>query len=289
MAASLCPAPDRVLEQLHQHLRRALTEHSPNGHMDAFLPEAVDPSDRGESRTLFRVEGPAEVSVRGELELFPIGEEACDVRAETKEGPSRHFTCNLPGQGEAPNTVRRVAHSLATFLLGEIERRRSQGASQPPAPSELPPHVPLLVLDKNGTIQDLTGGARRILEYSSGGSLEPNFFAHVHGQHVRRVMQDLAHMVSHRNQSARWLLRLRTGNHRWHWYRATAENRLDHADGGFTCCSGLCRSGERPLINPGRPMCTSSRAGLASRTARIRPSPRVDLSRPATGHASAHL
>jgi len=43
-------------------------------------------------------------------------------------------------------------------------------------------------------------------------------------------MQDLAHMVSHRKQRARWLLRLRTGNGRWRWYRAIARNFLDQAD-----------------------------------------------------------
>jgi hypothetical protein len=47
---------------------------------------------------------------------------------------------------------------------------------------------------------------------------------------LKRVMRDLAHMVSRRKQQARWLLRLRTGNERWRWYRATAKNHLDDSE-----------------------------------------------------------
>lgn len=230
MTSSLRSSPDRVFEQLHRHLRQALTEHSPNEYKDALFLDAVDPPDPDESRKSLRIKGPDGVSFRIKLELFPIGEETCDVHVETEEGPSRHFTCDLPGEEDDRDTVRRAAHSLATFLLGEIERRRGRGSS--PDPSELPPHVPLLVLDEDGTIEDLTEGARRILDDSSDGSFESNFFAHVHGQNLRRIMQDLAHMVSHRKQRARWLLRLRTGTQRWRWYRAAVENHLDRSDGG---------------------------------------------------------
>ncbi len=126
-----------------------------------------------------------------------------------------------------------MSRSLATFLLSEVERRRTEDPAQVPASSEAPPHVPLLVLDENGTIQDLTNGAKRLLGHSSEASFDPNFFSYVHGRNLRRVMQDLAHMVSHRKQSAHWLLRLRTGNQRWRWYRAVAENHLDHSEGSI--------------------------------------------------------
>ncbi|PSQ91288.1 MAG: hypothetical protein BRD43_00150 [Bacteroidetes bacterium QS_4_64_154] len=91
------------------------------------------------------------------------------------------------------------------------------------------PHVPVLTLDREGTIQDSNEPARRALEYSSEDSIDPCFFSHVHGRNLQRVMRDLAHMVSHRKQRARWLLRLRTGNGRWRWYRAVARNHLDHS------------------------------------------------------------
>lgn len=92
------------------------------------------------------------------------------------------------------------------------------------------PHVPILALDPDGTIQRSNDPARRVLEYSSDDSINPCFFSHVHGHNLRRVMWDLAHMVRHRKPRARWLLRLRTGNGRWRWYRAIAQNRLDDAD-----------------------------------------------------------
>jgi len=95
------------------------------------------------------------------------------------------------------------------------------------------PHVPVLTLDREGTIQDSNEPARRALEYSSEDSIDPCFFSHVHGRNLQRVMRDLAHMVSHRKQRARWLLRLRTGNGRWRWYRLAARNHLDENDGAI--------------------------------------------------------
>ncbi|MFB6098828.1 MAG: PAS domain-containing protein [Salinibacter sp.] len=96
--------------------------------------------------------------------------------------------------------------------------------------TESAPHVPSLEVDRDGTIQDLNKPARRALEYPSDASIDRCFFSHVHGHNLRRVMRDLAHMVSHRKQRARWLLRLRTGNGRWRWYRTVARNHLDHSD-----------------------------------------------------------
>ena len=92
------------------------------------------------------------------------------------------------------------------------------------------PHVPVLLLDREGTIQHSNKPARRVLEYASDAPLDSCFFSHIHGRNLRRVMRDLAHMVNHRKQRARWLLRLRTGNGRWRWYRAIAQNHLDHSD-----------------------------------------------------------
>ena len=60
--------------------------------------------------------------------------------------------------------------------------------------------------------------------------IAPNFFSHVHQQNQRQVMRDRAHMVAHRKQWARWLLRLRTGNRRWRWYRVVTDNHLDRPD-----------------------------------------------------------
>ncbi|MFB6230355.1 MAG: PAS domain-containing protein, partial [Salinibacter sp.] len=96
-----------------------------------------------------------------------------------------------------------------------------------------PSHAPVLTLDRGGTIQHLAEPARRVLEYPPDATPDPCFFSHVHGRNLRRVMRDLARMVSHRKQRARWLLRLRTGNGRWRWYRCVARNHLDQPDGAI--------------------------------------------------------
>jgi PAS domain-containing protein len=87
--------------------------------------------------------------------------------------------------------------------------------------------VPILHLDRDGVIQGAHVPARRVLGYAPDASIDTCFFSHMHGHNLRRVMRDLAHMVSHRKQRARWLLRLRTGTGRWRWYRAVARNHLD--------------------------------------------------------------
>jgi PAS domain-containing protein len=94
----------------------------------------------------------------------------------------------------------------------------------------LPP-LPILTLDREGTILTLTRAARRALEYSDDASIDDYFFSHVHKRNVRRVMHDLANMVSRGKQRAKWLLRLRTGNGRWRWYRAAVQNKLGRQDG----------------------------------------------------------
>jgi PAS domain-containing protein len=88
------------------------------------------------------------------------------------------------------------------------------------------PHIPILTLNREGTIQTLTPAARQVLEYGSDMSLDDCFFTHVHKHNMRRVMQDLADMVSRGKQRTQWLLRLRTGNERWRWYRAAVRNNL---------------------------------------------------------------
>ncbi len=92
------------------------------------------------------------------------------------------------------------------------------------------PTRPLVVLDREGTIQSLTPAARSVLEYASDAHVDTCFFSHVHARNMRRVMHDLADMVCRGKQRVQWLLRLRTGNERWRWYRAFVRNRLGQAE-----------------------------------------------------------
>lgn len=231
MSTSLRPFPRRTFEQLHRHLQAALNELCPDDYGDALSLDLVDPPAPDASRAVFRLEGPDDASCRVTLELFPTDSTICGVRAETDGGHSRHFRFVPPQDGGDAENLQRVARWMATFLLNEIEQRRDCASSETPALPDLPPHMPVLVLDEKGLIQTLTRGARRVLQYSPDTSVEPNFFSHVHGQNLRRVMQDLAHMVSQQKQSARWLLRMQTGNRRWRWYRARADNHVDHPEG----------------------------------------------------------
>lgn len=91
--------------------------------------------------------------------------------------------------------------------------------------------IPWLGLDREGTIQHVSRAGRYVLEYSSDTSLDRSFFSYVHERNVDRVMRDLAQMVHHQKQTARWLLRLWTGAERWRWYRASVRNRLHRPDG----------------------------------------------------------
>lgn len=103
-----------------------------------------------------------------------------------------------------------------SFFEGSRKRFQKQGLS----------HVPVIILDREGTIRSMTGAARQLLEYPSDACMDDCFFSYVHKRNMRRVMRDLAHMVCRGKQRAQWLLRLRTGNQRWRWYRATVQNNL---------------------------------------------------------------
>ena len=72
--------------------------------------------------------------------------------------------------------------------------------------------------------------ARSVLEYAPDAHVDPCFFSHVHARNMRRVMHDLADVVCRGKQRVQWLVRLRTGNERWRWYRAFVRNRLGRVE-----------------------------------------------------------
>jgi len=109
--------------------------------------------------------------------------------------------------------------SVPSAFYSAPTRKRFQNESDPPL-------VPIIGLDREGTIQSLTVAARRALAYADEAPIDPCFFAHVHASNQHRVMQDLADMVVRGKQQERWLLRLRTGNGRWRWYRAFVRSEL---------------------------------------------------------------
>lgn len=93
------------------------------------------------------------------------------------------------------------------------------------------PHIPAIVLDAEGSIQTLTPPARHMLEYRADQTVESCFFSHVHGRNLYQVMRDVADMVCYGKSSASWLIRLRTGQGRWRWYKAVVKNQLTTGEG----------------------------------------------------------
>lgn len=86
--------------------------------------------------------------------------------------------------------------------------------------------LPRIVLDPDGTITDVSPSALRLLEYRDKSTINPCFFSHVHGKNLYQVMRDIADMVCYGKPSASWLLRLRTGQGRWRWYKISAKSQL---------------------------------------------------------------
>lgn len=93
------------------------------------------------------------------------------------------------------------------------------------------PHTPALLLGADGTVQHITPAARHLLEYKADQQIESCFFSHVHGRNLYQVMRDVADMVCYGKASASWLLRLRTGQGRWRWYKASVKNQLNLGEG----------------------------------------------------------
>jgi PAS domain-containing protein len=210
--------PNWGLEQFCRHLSdhlphrcvRVCEESAPRSGTDLLRDEQAE--------NVLRIEG--DPPFRVVLAASSTGREPLDLRVTVDGGRTRHFPCVRSGDGTGIE-MQDAARAVATFLLDEFELNWDVAfAGQ--SSSEVPPHVPVLLLNGEGTIQNLTESARRLLGYSRGASIEPCFFSHVHKKNLRRVMYDLAHMVSQRKKRARWLLRLRTGNDRWRWFRIRA-------------------------------------------------------------------
>lgn len=223
------PLSESVLDPVGQSLPQILAELSPDAD-DTLSVEPLDLSPPEDGRRVYQVDGPEDVSFRIELELFSVREDFFDLYVNVADGDSRHFTCNVRDEEPSRDAVKKLTRAIAFFVLREIEQRRIQRSSPQPLLSEVSPHVPLLILDENGIIQDLTRRARHVMEQSADASIAPSFFSHLHGQNLHRVMRDLAHMVTHGKQRAQWLLRIRTGTRRWRWCRAHAENHLSHPE-----------------------------------------------------------
>lgn len=127
----------------------------------------------------------------------------------------------------APSQLNEVASQSDSLI--PFDEQPSAGGDQTSLraiPNGFSPLTPFLALDAKATLQHISPTARRALEYASDQSIDASLFSHIHSANLHRVMQDIAHMVRYHQQTASWLLRLKTGNGRYRWYRAKAHNCL---------------------------------------------------------------
>lgn len=215
------PIHDELKESL-QHVVTALEQRWTDVllRLIPISPPGLQGAERG-----FRLEGADDLSVRVRFGVYLLGDGTHEVYVGIEDGPTCRFTCDPDGTKTKTGRAE-LGRKVTALLLKEIEPRIGQRSGAAPTKDVPAPPEPQLVLDREGAIQDLNEGARDVLDYSEDEIIEANFFSHVHGRNLRRVMRDLAQMVSCNRQRARWLLRLRTGSDRWRWYRVSVLNRL---------------------------------------------------------------
>lgn len=94
----------------------------------------------------------------------------------------------------------------------EVGRKRFQRTISPLSPE--------LSIDGRGRIQDISLPALRLLGYHAHRPIDNSFFSLVHRKNLPNIIRDVDAMAHRGKTRASWLLRIRTGKHRWQWYRA---------------------------------------------------------------------
>lgn len=213
-----------LLDELHESLQHVCTVLGQKWDEAGFVLQTVAPVARMQAERSFRLEGPEDMDVGIRFGVYPLGDGTNEVYVEIEDGPTCRFTYD-PGKRNAQAEKARLGRIVTATLLEEIEPRIGQVPVAQTAPDATAP-APHATLDADGRITSLNESARRVLDCDSVASYDSNFFAHVHGRNLRRVMRDLARMVRHDLRRARWLLRLQTGADRWRWFRVNVRNRL---------------------------------------------------------------
>lgn len=215
MSPSVPSSCDQVLDRIHETLRRDFADaEEKEGRLSSVI--RIDAHSADAAKASFYVEVAGTVTLRALCSIARCGAEQFEVRVAIEEGTTRCFSVDV---GDSQSTPQ-IGRTVSALLLNEADRRRES------ALRDVPPHVPLIELNRKGDIERMNGGARRALEYASNDTVDPCFFSHVHARNLWRVMRDVAYMVSQKMQRARWLVRLRTGTGRWRWYRGMVENHL---------------------------------------------------------------
>ena len=79
--------------------------------------------------------------------------------------------------------------------------------------------APAIIIGFDGSIKDVSSSAKQILHLRRPGTGETNFFSLVHKSHLYPVMRDVADIICRGKTSAHWLLRLKTSNESWKFFK----------------------------------------------------------------------
>lgn len=90
--------------------------------------------------------------------------------------------------------------------------------------------APSMILNEEGTIEEASPAALKMLNLPASITENMSFFSLVHGKNLYQVMRDVADMVCYGKAKASWLLRMRTGEGRWRWYKVTASCRDEDSE-----------------------------------------------------------
>jgi len=220
------PTPHSVLDDLHASLDHVLTTLNQKWVDTPLTVKPIGPLTVDNERRSFRVDGPGDLSVDVHFAAFPLGDDTVEVQIEVENGPIRRFVFDpSTDAAEAASEKDELGRKVSSFLLHEIEPhlgKRSDDSSS----AETSRYVPQIDLTRQGLIKRFNEAARSVLEYGPDDTVDENFFSHIDGHNLRRVMRDLAQMVSDGMKRARWLIRMQTGNDRWQWFRVAARNEL---------------------------------------------------------------
>lgn len=219
-------APHRILNELQETLDYALTILRQRHDASSLSFTTLDSSEEAHQRS-FQVDDSQGLSVQLHCAVTELGTADYEVELRFAPGPTTRFSYPASsGDSDASNEPLPLKQQVSDFLLEELDRQFGSVSSEGAASFESAPHVPRLRLGRDGTVRDLNDAACRVLEFASEDDTASSFFSYVHGRNLRRVMWDLAQMVEQGVRRSKWLLRLRTGNNRWRWYRAAAKNKL---------------------------------------------------------------
>jgi len=99
--------------------------------------------------------------------------------------------------------------------------------------ARLSEQAPALLLNADGSIQQLSAAAHRLLGYAERLPGELCFFSLVHDVNLYQVIRDVAKMVCYGTKHVSWMLQLRIDTGQWRCFNVQVSNQLKEETGGL--------------------------------------------------------